>query len=315
MTAPSQAADFECPEIIPLENRIQAAWLEDELKPPGRIHVCDFYVAGAEHGLEVPWGTELGRLVNIDHHAPLQRMKQYVTSTMLATQFINAGSRVEPGSYVVINHTDCDSMLSSALIMGLFPPNPDFDLASVAADHTGARNAIADLLQALDDGRAGNRTCEQYAESIRNLRLLLDGHPLENQAQRAVALRDVKRVQSEAAVMSGRVKDDGGVAFGVVENEIEGAFFPSLLPTSALIVVACPNSTAGGKWIVKARLGAAAPRGMTLDALAINEFDPAYGGRWNAGSNKRGRGTDIDPDGWADEMRRRLALYADRTTT
>ncbi len=300
---------FDFPEIVPLESEIQAAWVEEELKPPGRIYICDFYVNGAERGTEVLWGTELGRMVHIDHHAPGHRMERHVTSTMLAKEFVQAGSAIEPGSYVVINHTDCDSMLSSALMMGLLPPSPDFVAASVAADHTGAQDAIADLLQALDEERQGPRTREQYAESIRNLRLSLDGRPVEHQARRAMELRDAKRSQAEAAVMSGKVKDHGGIAFGVVEGEIEGAFFPSLLPHSKLIVVACPRPGVLGEWIVKVRLGSAAPPGMTLHSLAIKKFDPEFGGRWNAGSNKRGKKTILHPDAWLEAMHQRVARY------
>lgn len=309
MTAPSRGDVFECPEIIPLESRVQAGWLENELQPPGRIYACDFYVDGAEHGLEVPWGTEFGRIVHIDHHAPGHRMERNVTSTILATDFVEARSAIEPGSYVVINHTDCDSMLSSALMMGLLPPSPEFVAASVAADHTGEQNTIADLLQSLDDGREGHRTHEQYAESLRNLRLLRDGRPVEQQARRAMELRDAKRSQAEAAVMSGKVKDHGGIAFGVVEGEIEGAFFPSLLPHSKLIVVACPRPGVLGDWIVKVRLGSAAPPGMTLHSLAIKKFDPEFGGRWNAGSNKRGKKTILHPDAWLEAMHQRVARY------
>ena len=59
-------------------------------------------------------------------------------------------------------------------------------------------------------------------------------------------------------------------------------------------------------WVMKLRLGPAAPPGMTLQRLGIQEFDGAYGGRWNAGSNKRGDGTDMSPEAYARVVTERL---------
>ena len=56
---------------------------------------------------------------------------------------------------------------------------------------------------------------------------------------------------------------------------------------------------------MKVRLGAGAPQGMTLQGLGIETFDPAYGGRWNAGSNKRGGGTTLQPAQYAERLRER----------
>jgi hypothetical protein len=55
----------------------------------------------------------------------------------------------------------------------------------------------------------------------------------------------------------------------------------------------------------------AAPAGLSISRLGITEFDPGYGGRWNAGSNRES--TDY-ADGFADhvdyarQVRRRLRL-------
>jgi hypothetical protein len=57
---------------------------------------------------------------------------------------------------------------------------------------------------------------------------------------------------------------------------------------------------------MKLRLGAGAPEGFTLHDLHMTELDPAYGGRWNAGSNARAGGTAIPPERYAEEVRRRL---------
>lgn len=300
----------EHPEIVPLKSRIELRALEHDFPSPGRIYACDFYIQEAERGSAVPGGLELGRVVNIDHHAPLERMRRQITSTALAAEFLESGARVEPGSYVVINHTDCDSILSSALLTHLVPLNQKLVDASVAADHTGEENAIADLLQALDDSREGDRTVDQYAQSLQNLRLLLEGKPAGPDAQAALAARMTKRKESERAVSSGRIREDGPVAFGLVDSEIDSAFYPALFPGSSLIVVACPYMPDPSKWIVKVRLGSAAPLGMTLHSLGISEFDPAFGGRWNAGSTKRAGGTTVDPRRYLEEMQLRVAAFA-----
>jgi hypothetical protein len=92
---------------------------------------------------------------------------------------------------------------------------------------------------------------------------------------------------------------------GVFDHEIDGEFFPALLPEAALILVAIRMNTPS-RWQMKVRLGTAAAPGLTLDALNISTFDTAYGGRWNAGSNKRGDGTACTPQLYAEELRRRL---------
>jgi hypothetical protein len=57
---------------------------------------------------------------------------------------------------------------------------------------------------------------------------------------------------------------------------------------------------------MKLRLGTRAPEGFTLHDLHMTDFDPAYGGRWNAGSNARAGGTTIPPARYAEEVRQRL---------
>jgi hypothetical protein len=77
-----------------------------------------------------------------------------------------------------------------------------------------------------------------------------------------------------------------------------------LLPKAVVILTAFRNQES--RWVMKLRLGLGAPPGTTLQRLGIKEFDPAYGGRWNAGSNKRGGGTDISPEVYARAVAERL---------
>jgi hypothetical protein len=234
-------------------------------------------------------------------------MEQEITSTMLAAQYLNEGGEVDPGGHVVIHHTDCDSMLSSAMMLGMLPPDPDLVYASVCADHTGVAHRVADLLQALDDGRGGTRTPEQYATSLRNLRAVLDGGSLEDDAVAALARRERCRAAAKALVDSGAFEIDGErlVAFAVSDGSIDSAFFPVLLPDVAVIMVA--HRRDDGRWTVKLRLGGSRVAGLTLHTLRVTDWDPRFGGRWNAGSNGRGAGTSMDPRAYAERLRARVS--------
>jgi hypothetical protein len=124
--------------IAPLQPYTSAEELDELCPGDEEIFACDFYVTGAEDGVVEPGGLRLGRILNVDHHAPIARMEDEITSTMLAAEYLVAGGELEPDRRVVIHHTDCDSMLSSAMMLGILPPDPDLVNASVCADHTGA---------------------------------------------------------------------------------------------------------------------------------------------------------------------------------
>ena len=184
-------------------------------------------------------------------------------------------------------------------MMGFLEPDDNLVAASIAADHTGEAMAIADLLRALDEGRTGDRTDDQYLESLRNVLFLRAGMPLELCARRALDLRLTRRAAAERLVREGRFTRAGSVAWAVLDEEIDSAFFPALIPDAALIMVALRLPELPDRWVMKLRLGLAAPPGLTLNLLGISEWDPAFGGRWNAGSNKRGGGTTISPPDYA----------------
>jgi len=303
------------PTIMPLRGKITAAEVEAEC--PGRrpIQVCDFYVQGAEDGKKAPGGMEFGRILNVDHHAPLARMRTPITSTILAAEYLRGHKPGGPAPWVVINHTDCDSMLSSAMLMGLVEPTDYLVDASVCADHTGKEHPVADLLQALDEARDGDRTEDQYLESLRNLRQLLAGGALDGAAKRALQEREADRTRAARLVEEGTVRTDASLACGVLDEEIDGAFFPPLLPDAAVIMLATPSGDDASRWIVKLRLGQAAWPGLTLHTLRVSDWDSNYGGRWNAGGNKRSAcekslgpvGTSLEPEAYAEKLRERLA--------
>lgn len=192
--------------LIPNRSTNQLAELEAESTGP--LLACDFYVEGVEQGREVPGGYEVGRLVNLDHHAPTQRMERMISSANLAIERIAA--------------------------------------CGPAAAEAVARGAV------------------RYIGTTRS------------------------------------------VAVGVLEHALDGELFPALLPEAVVIMLAVRRADDRRRWDVKLRLGAGAPAGFSLHRLALRELDPGYGGRWNAGSNRRGGGTSMPPERWAAELARRV---------
>jgi hypothetical protein len=57
---------------------------------------------------------------------------------------------------------------------------------------------------------------------------------------------------------------------------------------------------------VKLRLGGRRVPGLTLHTLRVDDWDPRFGGRWNAGSNGRGGGTSLRPRDYAERLRERV---------
>lgn len=263
----------------------------------GEVVACDFHVDAIEvDGSEVPGGYRVGRVLNIDHHAPTRRMARIVSSANLALEHVRVAGPTK--GTVVINHTDCDSILSSGIVGGDLPADPRFGAAAIAADHTGTADPIADLLSGLWNRR-------DVDLSRRNLRLLLDGRPLEADAQAASDNRRRQREEAARLVAIGRFVSLGPVAFADLTEDIDGVFFPALLPDAVVVATGLPGEP--GRRVVKLRLGGAAPAGFSLHSLRLTEFDPVYGGRWNAGSNRRGGGTTLSLADYAGEVARRVS--------
>lgn len=260
----------------------------------GRIFACDFHVVGAEQFTEKPWGYEEGRIVNIDHHAPTPFMRRHISSTNLALEYIQTNGAATVDETVVINHTDCDSVLAAALMTGAIDPLSKFGEAAIAADHTGKKDVIADLLQALDSKR-------DYNLSLNNLRKLLVGETLDVQAQEALHKRAQKREMAVNFVNNGTFSIESGIASAVLEESIDGEFLPALIPDAVLIITFTPLLTQPPKWNAKMRLGNAAPAGLSISDIIL-PFDEGYGGRWNAGSNKRAGGSIIEPESYVQKI-------------
>lgn len=254
----------------------------------GTVVACDFYIEGAELGGEIPGGYEIDGVLNIDHHAPSQRMMREISSTNLAIAQIHGAGQPLRDGMVFVSHTDCDSVLSSAIIAGEIEPDERFGEAAIAADHTGAEDEIADVLQSLQPRR------DLYF-SLRNLRKILNGEPLDWTAQPFYDERLRKREAAEKAIATRKIQLDGPLAHGVLEKKLDGEFFPARLPAAALILLLSPRSDSD-RWDARMRLGNTAPPGATIHHLRPRQFDPAFAGRWNAGSNARNGGTAMKPE-------------------
>ena len=287
------------PILIPLSNRVLPEHLLP-LNPHGPVIACDFHVESIHLlGEEVESGYRLGRLLNIDHHAPVPRMRRRITSTHLAIGHVERQGPAPGDTAVVVNHTDCDSVLSSAIVLGLLAPDPAYAGAAVAADHTGEANPIADLLQSLEPLR-------DFTVSLRSLMLVQAGAPVEAEVTARLGERLGRRERAAELVREGAFRRIGRLELAVLREDTDGELFPALLPDACLIMLAIPCTPPAEGWKVKLRLGQAAPDGLTLPMLGIGEIDPRYGGRWNAGSNRRGGGTTIQPERYGEVVAGRL---------
>jgi len=266
-----------------------------ELKSLGKadkenICICDFYVKDCEKGTLKPWGFIFKHIVIIDHHAPVNQFTKRVSSTNLAILYVRSHG---PVPHVFINHTDCDSVLSSLIMTGILPPLDIFGYAAIAADHTGEENLIADLLQSLDDSRDLNF-------SVKNLFRVLHGRHPSLKASMLIQKRYRSRRKIRRLVYDGKFLWHGKVAYIVLKKKIEGELVTALIPHAKAICLASRMSN--GKWEVKVRLGLKADGNLNLLGL------PNFGGRWNAGSTKRSGGTNISPEEYAKIVDSRLGL-------
>ena len=267
------------------------------------VVVADAYVQQAEQWQSQPWGwsTESNGITidNVDHHAPANCMQRLVSSGNLAIDFVAARGPLTEGK-VLINHCDCDSIVSAAILSGRLGPDSELGEAVLAADHTGLPNIIADALQSL--------------ESLRNLDLSLDvltrlveGKRLPITAQKMLDERLAQRLFWQSQLEhSSRVMWLDSVALIVSSEIIPLEMVASFLPNAKIIVSASPSDD--DRWRVKVRLGLAA-KGFTLNDLELHSFDHAFGGRWNAGSNNRGGGTELPPEVYASKVAQALRRF------
>jgi hypothetical protein len=251
--------------------------------PGGHIAVCDCYVQDIEKASAFCGGfVSDDGIMNIDHHSPDPRMAQFISSSNLAIACVKKHGPLPFDTPVIINHCDCDSVLSSAIMAGFLQPEDQFGQAAIAADHTGEDNEIANLLQALQP--LGN-----LEFSLRNLGFLLNDQTLDHQAVGLLRKRIRERETLKALVGSRGLIKDGEVTCVIVTENLDAGLLPALLPSSGLAVMAFRKPGDRSRWHYNIRLCQSAIGRYTLHELDVRSFDESFGGRWNAGSNKRGK--------------------------
>ena len=264
---------------------------QDDLEgrfPNEKLIVCDFYIENIEKkGVEDVGGYKNGNITNIDHHAQTLKMAKRISSTTLAIEYAQKNKTKFP-KIAIINHTDYDSILSSCIGQGILPSDNKFNNAAIAADHTGEKNGIADLLQSLKDER-------NIEFSLRNLELFIKGKTLEPRATELLQKRMTDRTRAIELVKSGLFKSINNIYYLLIEERIAAELLPSLIPNAEVILIASPMKNDSSKLELKIRLGINAPEGFCLNTLNL----PDFGGRWNAGNTKRFGGTSLPLEKYA----------------
>lgn len=264
------------------------------------VIACDFTIEGIEQASEIPGGYRKGQVINIDHHAPSRRMQQPITSTALACEYVRALGVVPDYWPIVLNHTDADSVLATLILTGMIKADGCYCDAALAADHTGEPSPIADLLNSMARHR-------DFGLSERNFFALTTGRALDQLAESELRHRHGERQRVQELVEEGIFQTQDGLAYTLKEEVIDTALLLPVLPEAKLIVTF--NHLHHDSHEVKIRLGLAAPKGMTLFNLGISTIDPNFGGRWNAGGNRRGGGTRLQPQDYLNRLEQLLANY------
>jgi len=268
-------------------------------QPEKKIFVCDFYIANIEKYTEIPGGYFHENIYNIDHHAPTKRMAQEISATHLAIDYVKAYGIIPQDAIIIINHTDCDSVLSSCIMAGILPPEDRFARAAKAADHTGEENTIADVLQAISGER-------DLLFSITTLANILDNKPLEEKAKTLLQKRTDDRELIKTLIEQKAFIVDGAVTYASSPRKIDAGLLPALLPGSVIIMLASPMPDDPIKINYTIRRGPNAPLGFYLNTLNL---DKEFGGRWNAISNKRGGGTTRPISDYVKIINEKLSAY------
>lgn len=278
------------------------------------LYVCDFAIDGIEEFEKDDYFFQREKVINIDHHSASPNYKRHISSANLAIEYIKNHPDFLADAKALTHHTDCDSVLSTALMAGIIQPEEKFGVAAIAADHTGEANDIADLLQALKDGpngEGGDKSSSEdnrskYLYSLEQLQNLLTGKELDPRAKELYEKRLQERKMLQEMITSGQVKYAGNnqeVAYiETGADKFDATLLAGLLPNTKVIFTARQNEE--GKTIIGVRMGLAMEEGSDLRDIMRGINEP-FGGRWNAGSNKRKGGSDSS----ARQIAQKIANY------
>ena len=280
------------------------------------LYACDFNIEGIEEFEEGGY-FQREHIINIDHHSESPNYRKQISSTNLAIEFIRNNPGFLTNTKTITHHTDCDSVLSTLLMSSILPPEERFGVAAIAADHTGEPNEIADLLQGLKDGPEGEmgekntpeRNHDKYLFCLEQLQNLLAGKDLDVRAQKLYQKRLQERQLLQGIITEGKVKyagSNGEVAYMETgEEKFDATLLTGLLPNAKIIFTARQGEN--GKTIINVRLGLAMKESVDLRDI-MNGVQEPFGGRWNAGANKRKGGSDSSPQ----KIAEKIANYLNR---
>lgn len=285
-------------ELIEESQNIDPEKLKENYQ--GEIIICDAYVNEIEKTNFDPENNTFSdeKIFSIDHHAPIEQFEKNISSTNIAIEFVKKNGPITDRT-TVINHTDCDSILSSLIIKGILPPDEKFGEAAISADHTGAENEIADLLQSLQYER-------NIELSLKNLQLLLEEKPLELKAQELFQKRIAEREKVKEIVANKDFEEINGIVYTELNEKIDPTLLINQLPEAKIILSFSPLPKDPSLSEVRIRRGMSAPDELSLNKLNITDFDPNWGCRWNAGSNRRGGGTKLSSEEYTKRLSNNL---------
>ncbi len=265
------------------------------------------------------------KITVIDHLVSDSEFSKLSTGNLVLEYFKKFPEGPPKDALISITHGDADSVISALMMRKQIPALPEFGVAVMAADHTFQLNPIADLLQALEATPSVNETVHSLIKtqqeilaadplhefrndlpdnpfhpslekSIRNLGLLLQGKELDQDAQAKVQERANARSKWISRIDSGQVVAlDNGTTYCLIPETIIHdpcpEFLQALLPQSKIILV-FHNPPEDPQFVqVRAILGNAAPDYIALNdgILITEEIIPGFGGRRDAGSNRRNK--------------------------
>jgi hypothetical protein len=253
--------------------------------PGEKLCLCDFALLGAENkkvseDLSITIDEDL---LLVDHHVPLETFTAHISSTTIACNYARAHGPLPNAYKVVINHTDTDSLLSMLVMLGLLKPEEKYNQAALAADHTGENNEIADLLQVFS-------THKDFHISIQNLLTYLKTGTYSEKQLALVNKRNERYELAADYVNNGKVKMyRPGLAYVVIkERLLKPIFFKRYLPEVKVLMVC--RKLQSKNWEIRIRLFDEGSK-VRLNKVHLKNF----GGRWNAGANRRSGGSNITP--------------------
>ncbi|MFA5306986.1 MAG: hypothetical protein WC365_06075 [Candidatus Babeliales bacterium] len=254
--------------------------------PASTIYACDFYIEGIEKETSIIGGFRSKTIINIDHHAPIEDMANFTTSTSLAVAYVQSYGSARNDEKIVINHTDCDSILSSLVIAGILQPKEEYKYAALCADHTGEISEISEILQALEK----ERDLELSSQAL--LYFVSTGKIAQN-VMPYISAYKACRERVRDFISNAYYVDD--IAVVQIDNKIQSLMLLPYFPQAKIIMAISPHSLYPEKTAISIIRGPMAPKNLYINTLPLPQ---EFGGRWNMGSNKRSGGTSFPIDSY-----------------